>query len=148
MADVSEERFAAVLEHILEGLPTYKACEVAGVDSFAFYRLTGKDEDAHRRYARAKQQAVDAYVEQTLALQDEEPPLAAGANGGDPKVDPGWVQWQKNRVEARRWHAGKIAPKKYGDLRQVEHSGAVQLAQDREHALRIAQEFIAKDDGK
>lgn len=38
--------------------------------------------------------------------------------------------WQvvKLRIWARQWRAAKLAPKKYGDKQQIEHSGAVDIA--------------------
>ena len=37
---------------------------------------------------------------------------------GISRTDSGWVTWQKNRIDARKWVASKLKPKKYGD-RQI-----------------------------
>jgi hypothetical protein len=31
------------------------------------------------------------------------------------KLDGAFLQWQKNRIDARKWTAMKLKPKKYGD---------------------------------
>ena len=31
------------------------------------------------------------------------------------KLDNAFLQWQKNRIDARKWTAMKLKPKKYGD---------------------------------
>ena len=39
----------------------------------------------------------------------------------DIKIDSGYVAYQKQRIEARKWTAMKLKPKKYGD--RVVHGG-------------------------
>ena len=39
----------------------------------------------------------------------------------DIKIDSGYVAYQKQRIEARKWTAMKLKPKKYGD--RVVHAG-------------------------
>jgi hypothetical protein len=47
-------------------------------------------------------------------IADEMPPL--DANG---RTDSGWVTWQRNRVDDRKWVASKLKPKKYGEALKV-----------------------------
>ena len=42
-------------------------------------------------------------------------------------IDPGWANWQRTRIDAKKWLAGKRSPKKYGDKIDVEHSGEVAI---------------------
>jgi hypothetical protein len=42
-------------------------------------------------------------------------------------VDHDHIQRAKLRVETRKWMLGKMAPKKYGDKQQIEHSGNLTL---------------------
>jgi hypothetical protein len=37
------------------------------------------------------------------------------------KLDSSYIQWQKNRIDARKWTAAKLRPKKYGD--RIVHAG-------------------------
>ena len=39
------------------------------------------------------------------------------------KLHSAYVAWQKNRVDARRWFASKMSPKRFGDKVQTEVSG-------------------------
>lgn len=55
-------------------------------------------------YARARKIQADYYADDTVAIADTE-------------LDS---QRARNRMDARRWHASKIAPKKYGDRIQSE----------------------------
>ena len=75
------------------------------------------------KYTRAREAQADTLADQILDISDEKPPLVANGDG-DPRVDPGFVQWQRGRVEARKWTAAKLRPKKYGDKVTQEHTGA------------------------
>lgn len=54
---------------------------------------------------------------------------------GVARIDSAWVQWQKNRVEARKWVAAKLKPKKWGER--------IQVAGDAENPLRVEAEVQA-----
>ena len=43
-------------------------------------------------------------------------------------VDTGWLQWQRQRIDSRKWCASKLKPKKYGDR--------VSLAGDADNPLK------------
>jgi hypothetical protein len=60
-------------------------------------------------YARAKDEGIDALVEDTLDIADGAPAL--NQFGG---VDTGHVAHSKLRIETRRWLAERMAPKRYG----------------------------------
>lgn len=69
-------------------------------------------------YARAKQAGIDSLVEEGMDIVDEAPPSTeSGA------TDSGHVAWAKTRAEYRRWLAERMAPRRYGALQKLEHSG-------------------------
>ncbi|MHB1098361.1 MAG: terminase small subunit-like protein [Burkholderiales bacterium] len=63
------------------------------------------------KYVRARESQADTLADEILAIADEHP-ITEGDSG---KIDPAWVTWQKNRVDARKWTASKLKPKAYGD---------------------------------
>jgi len=67
-----------------------------------------KDEEFAARYARARETQAHAIAEQAL----EE-----AARASDPQLG-------RLAYDARRWFAGKVAPKVYGDKQQHEHGTA------------------------
>ena len=81
------------------------------------------------RYARARDEQADTLADEIIAIADE-PPAEVVDDKGISRTDSGWVTWQKNRVDARKWVAAKLKPKKYGD-RQT-------LAGDAENPLAVA----------
>lgn len=70
------------------------------------------------RYARAKEQGIDEFMDDTLTISDEAPPMLA--TGG---LDHGAIAHAKLRIETRRWLAERMAPKKYGLKQGLELTG-------------------------
>lgn len=68
-------------------------------------------------YAKAREEQADTLADEIQAIADEEPREVVD-DKGIARVDSGWVTWQKNRVDARKWVASKLKPKKYGE-RQI-----------------------------
>ena len=74
--------------------------------------------DFSNKYARAREVQADTMADQILTISDD------GKNDWMEKHGSGDVGWQLNgehvqrsrlRVDARKWLASKMAPKKYGD---------------------------------
>jgi nitrogen fixation-related uncharacterized protein len=68
-------------------------------------------------YAKAREEQADTLADEIQAIADE-PPAEIVDDKGVSRTDSGWVTWQKNRIDARKWVASKLKPKKYGD-RQI-----------------------------
>ena len=64
----------------------------------------------------------DPPPEETLEIADERPESIVDNNGVS-RIDSGFVQWQKTRIEQRLRLLGKWNPRKYGD--KTIHSGDV-----------------------
>lgn len=95
-------------------------------------------EEFSAAYARARDLGTDAIAEQTLEIVDEDPERIVSEQGT--RVDSGYVQWQKNRVEQRLKLLAKWNPKRYGD--RLEHVGAggkdlIPVESDTELARRL-----------
>ena len=71
------------------------------------------------KYARAREEQADTLADEIIAIADESPEIneVRDKNGDviDIKIDSGYVAYQKQRIEARKWTAMKLKPKKYGD---------------------------------
>lgn len=82
------------------------------------YRWMANHNDFRNNYALAREDQAETHADQMQEIADEVPPT--DANG---RTDSGWVQWQRNRIETRKWIASKLKPKKYGDKVVNEHTG-------------------------
>ena len=70
-------------------------------------------------YARAREDQADTNADQILQIADEKPPQFTD-DKGRVYLDQTFIHWQKNRIEARKWTAAKLKPRKYGDRMAVE----------------------------
>ena len=71
------------------------------------------------QYARAREEQADTNADEIIAIADEMPPEYTDKDGKT-SLDQTYIQWQKNRIEARKWTAAKLKPRKYGDRMAVE----------------------------
>lgn len=96
---MEQTTFDAIIAGIADLVPVTKACDLAGVTRGAFYYAVSKDPLRAVQYARALECKVEGYAEETIEIADTE-------------ADP---QKARNRIQARQWYSGKIAPKRFGD---------------------------------
>jgi len=77
------------------------------------------------QYTRAREEQADTLADEIIAIADEDPTMQEfrdkEGNVVDIRIDSGYVAYQKQRIEARKWTAMKLKPKKYGD--RVVHAG-------------------------
>ena len=76
------------------------------------------------QYARAREEQADTLADEIISIADEQPEVIAVTDKQgaliEHKLDGAFLQWQKNRIEARKWTAAKLKPRKYGDRMAVE----------------------------
>jgi hypothetical protein len=73
----------------------------------AVFRWLGAHEAFRGQYARAREAQADAYADAVVQIADEATNAAIA----------------RLQVDARKWAASKLAPKKYGDKVVQEHTG-------------------------
>jgi len=77
-------------------------------------------------YARAREDQADTLADEILAIADEQPeiiPVVDKRTGEliEHKLDGAFLQWQRNRIDTRKWIAMKLKPRKYGE--RLVHAG-------------------------
>ena len=70
-------------------------------------------QDFAEQYTAARARQADTYADELVQIADEKPPVLE--NGG---TDSGFIADKRLRIDARKWVASKLLPKKYGE-RQV-----------------------------
>lgn len=77
------------------------------------------------QYTRAREEQAETHADEIVAIADETPQTTPvfdkEGNQIDIKLDSAYIQWQRQRIDARKWTAAKLRPKKYGD--RVVHAG-------------------------
>jgi len=88
------------------------------------YRWLAAYPDFCDLYARAREDQADTLADEIIAIADEQPEIIKvfdKKTGAliEHKLDNAFLLWQRNRIDARKWTAMKLKPKKYGDRMQV-----------------------------
>ena len=85
------------------------------------YRWLRENEDFAKQYAHARELQAETLVDEIIEIADS-PNATANPKTGEAEIrDP---QRDRLRIDARKWFASKVAPKKYGDKISHEHTGA------------------------
>jgi hypothetical protein len=122
-----EVTFAAILVAVTGGTPVRRAIAATGTGVNTFYSHIDRTPDAAERYTRARAAMLDALADETVEIADT--PLIGKKtretkDGTFEEVGDN-VERTRLMIETRKWLLAKLAPKKYGDLVQLEHSGNI-----------------------
>lgn len=117
-----------VLEKLVEGSSLRSICAEKGMPAMATFMRwlaeEGEEGDKLReRYAHAREAQADHLAEEILDIADDGRNDTYVDDEGKVRVDHDVIARSRLRVDARKWLASKMAPKKYGDKVQAEHSG-------------------------
>ncbi|MQX90299.1 terminase small subunit protein [Sinorhizobium meliloti] len=138
MAGVStytEEIALRICERLADGESLKAMCEDEDMPSKStVFKWLSENPAFSDMYARAREAQADALFDDVLSIADD------GRNDWMQRNFGEETRWVENgealrrsqlRIDARKWMAGKLRPKKYGDKLDVEHSGQlVTIAKD------------------
>lgn len=82
------------------------------------FRWLAENEEFRKQYAHAREIQAETLADEILEIADA-PNVTTNPETGEAEVRD--AQRDRLRVDARKWLAGKLAPKKYGD--KVAHVG-------------------------
>jgi chromosome condensin MukBEF complex kleisin-like MukF subunit len=122
-----------ICDAISEGGALYRLCEERA--DFPAERTVYRWLDTHpgfaQKYARARELQQDREADKIVVIADEADDAAIA----------------RLRIDSRKWRAAKMAPKKYGDRLDLNHSGSLQQLSDEQLEARLA-ELLRKAAGK
>ena len=111
-----------ICDRIADGESLVKICSDAKMPKkTAVYEWLLRHKEFAEIYARAREDQADTLADEIHAIADELPQQVVDEKGNATRYDSAYVQWQKNRVDARKWVAAKLKPKKYSD--RIAHVG-------------------------
>ena len=112
-----------ICERIADGESLRAICQANDMPSVTLAKHWLRDDASFAaQYARAREDQADHYAEEIIAIADTEEDAAKA----------------RVRVDARKWVASKLKPKKYGDKLDLNHSGGIEQLSDEEIDRRIA----------
>lgn len=96
-----------ICNHLSEGNSLRSISQIEGMPSVEAVRLWLRtNEDFLAQYMRAREEQADHYADEIIGISDTE-------------EDP---QKARVRIDARKWVASKLKPKKYGDKMDIDHT--------------------------
>lgn len=108
---------------LAEGQSLVKICRGKGMPALAtVYSWLIENSDFRHAYDVARLDQADTMAAQIQEVADEKPVTFTDEKGRT-RIDPAWAHVQRNRIDALKWTASKLKPKKYGDAVQLEHTG-------------------------
>jgi hypothetical protein len=127
----NQETFDEICEQIADGKSLREICQAENMpNKSSVFRWLAKDPVLCDQYARAREAQADAIVDEILSIADDasndfmERQTDAGASW---VVNGEHIQRSRVRIDARKWLAGKLRPKVYGEKLDLNHTGAVNV---------------------
>lgn len=112
----TEEVAEKILSMIANGCSVESICASKDMPvQSTVYKWLAESEEFSERYARAREAQADLYADQIIKIAD------------DCEPESGAVSKARLQIDARKWKASKLAPKKYGDKLDVSADMRVQV---------------------
>lgn len=122
-SEFSLEVADAICERIAEGESLRAICAAEEMPNKAtVFRWLANNKAFSDQYARARESQADLMADEILEIADETERDTILTDSGE-KPNAEWISRSRLRVDARKWLASKMAPKKYGDKVTAEHVG-------------------------
>lgn len=112
----TQEMADELCQRICNGESVRTICKDETMPSAAFiFAELARNRPFAEQYARAKEVQADFYAEQIIEIADDGKNDTYLDEDGNKRTDQDVIGRSRLRVDARKWYAGKLAPKKYGD---------------------------------
>jgi hypothetical protein len=119
------ELLAAICEELAEGKSLRTICKQEGMPSVGVVcRWLSENRAFAEQYARAREAQADAIFDEILDIADDSSNDWIATESGD-KFNAEAAARSRIRIDARKWMAGKMRPKVYGEKLDLEHSGSL-----------------------
>jgi hypothetical protein len=111
-----------------------------------FFRWLDSSEQLRNNYAQAREAQADFHASEIVAISDEVEVCQVVTPDGviDFKLDAVAVARNRLRIDARKWVAAKMLPKKYGDRLEIDGNTTVTHLFETDQAVRMAQALARK----
>lgn len=144
MVKFSQDVFDTICARIMEGRSVRSVTSDEDMPSgVAFFSWLAKDETGEliKQYAKAKEAQADALADEILRIADD------GTNDFM-ETDEGYrlngenVQRSRLRIDARKWMAGKLRPKVYGEKFAIGGADDLPPVQTEENGIAKLAEYL------
>lgn len=125
-SEFSQQIADQICERLADGESLREICRAEDMPnkSTVFRWLASRPEFCDQ-YTRAREEQAETLADEIVDIADEDPGVISRGEGdrAEVSVDSAAVAHQRLRIEARKWVASKLKPKRYGDKMAQEISG-------------------------
>jgi len=91
----------------------------------------------HEQYACAREAQAEVLADEIIDIADDVTQDDLFTDEGKRCPNTEWITRSRLRVDARKWFAGKVSPKKYGDKQDLNITGKLETTPDEKLESRI-----------
>lgn len=122
--DYSDEMVAAIVERISNGESLRSICSADEMPNKAtVFKWLALHKEFNDQYARAREIQADLLFDEMVDISDSQEGDVFVKEDGTTLVNHDVIARAKLRIDTRKWVAGKLRPKVYGDKVVNEHTG-------------------------
>lgn len=112
----TEEQADSICEHIASGKSLVSWCAQEGRPNYSTVtRWLEAHESFRNKYVRAREDQADYLAEEIVQIADDGLNDTYTDEEGNVRTNQDVIARSRLRVDARKWYASKLQPKKYGD---------------------------------
>lgn len=117
----SDKLLAVILDRVSSGESLCSVCDADDMPSRkSFFQWVKDNPEIQAQYEFAIQMRADKFAEDIIQISDDGTRDTYTDENGNERTNQEVIARSRLRVDARKWLAGKMAPKKYGDKLDVE----------------------------
>lgn len=122
----TQEIMDRICEQLSDGKSLRKICLADDMPGqTTVFKWLANDESFAKQYAHAREAQADAIFDECLDIADDATnDFMDDKDGKDGEYNGDHVQRTRIRIDTRKWMAGKLRPKKYGDAMLHKHADA------------------------
>lgn len=120
----ADEVADAICEHIAHGKSLVSWCRESDTPYRTVMDWLAAHEAFSHKYAHAREAQADYLAEEIVQIADDGRNDTYQTDDGE-ATNHDVIARSRLRVDARKWYASKLAPKKYGEKLDLNHAGTV-----------------------
>lgn len=138
-SEYSEDMAIDICSRLASGEPLVRICRDESMPHVStVYRWIAANDTFRDMYARAREDQADTLADEIIDISDESRLDKIIDDDGNERIDSEYVARSRLRVDARKWVAAKLKPKKYGEKLTQELTGADGGPIKHEHGVSAA----------
>jgi hypothetical protein len=144
--DYTQDLADKICEKISAGESLRSICKDEAMPRMAtIFRWLANNKSFSDQYARAREEQAETLADEIVQIADDGLNDTYLDENGNRRTDQDVIARSRLRVEARKWVAAKLKPKKYGDFSRIESkvdmkvTSAIDLTDDQLAAIAMQQ---------